>query len=152
MYHHSYLIMALVIFLSLSGCAMYTSPTIYLADRSSRKDLAETAKGENDVQTLINLISMMETSAKSAGSGTGYDQPFRELHNQFHAFDDKLCGVDKATQAKPAYAMAVTHNDELWAIFMRAWKFKEEQPLREQHIDLFATEVKELREAVERLK
>jgi hypothetical protein len=152
MHRHSHLILALAIGLSLNGCTMYTSPTTYWEDRSTRKDIAEKAKGANEVQTLLNLITMMESSAKGAGSGKGYDQPFRDLHNQFHAFDDKLCCVEKETQMKPAYALAVTHNDELWAIFMRAWKFKDEQPQREQHIDLFAAEVKELRETVEMLK
>jgi hypothetical protein len=151
MYRPSYLT-ALVIVLSLNGCAMYTSPSIYLADRSTRKDIAEQAKGANQVQTLLNLITMMETSVKSAGSGKGYDQPFRDLHNQFHAFDNQFCSVDKDTQAKPAYDLAVTHNKELWAIFLRAWKFKDEQPQRQQHIELFAAEVKELRETVELLK
>jgi len=152
MHRHLYLILALVSLLSLNGCAMYTSPSIYLADRSTRKDIAEQAKGANQVQTLLNLITMMETSVKSAGSGKGYDQPFRDLHNQFHAFDNQFCSVDKDTQAKPAYDLAVTHNKELWAIFLRAWKFKDDQPQRMQHIDLFATEVKELRQTVEMLK
>lgn len=152
MYRPSYLSMAFVIVLSLNGCTMYTSPTIYLADRSARKDIAEKAKGANQVQTLINLTDMMETSAKSAGSGKGYDQPFRDLHNQFHAFDNQFCSLDKETRAKPAYDLAVTHNKELWAIFLRAWKFKDDQPQRQQHIDLFAAEVKELRETVETLK
>jgi len=152
MHRHLYLILALVSLLSLNGCAMYTSPSIYLADRATRKDIAEQAKGANQVQTLLNLITMMETSVKSAGSGKGYDQPFRDLHNQFHAFDHQFCSVDKDTQAKPAYDLAVTHNKELWAIFLRAWKFKDEQPQRQQHIELFAAEVKELRETVELLK
>ena len=152
MHRHLYLILALVSLLSLNGCAMYTSPSIYLADRSTRKDIAEQAKGANQVQTLLNLITMMETSVKSAGSGKGYDQPFRDLHNQFHAFDNQFCSMDKDTQAKPAYDLAVTHNKELWAIFLRAWKFKDEQPQRQQHIELFAAEVKELRETVELLK
>ena len=152
MQRYSYLIATLVSSLSLSGCAMYTSPSIYLEDRSSRKEIAEHARDANQVQTLLNLIGMMETSAKSAGSGTGYDQPFRDLHNQFHAFDHQFTSVDKETRAKPAYDLAVTHNDELWAIFLRAWKFKETQPQREQHISLFAAEIKELRQTVEILK
>ena len=152
MYRPSFLIMTLVIVLSLSGCAMYTSPSIYFADRSSRKEIAQQAQGTNQVQTLLNLITMMETSAKSAGNGKGYDQPFRDLHNQFHAFDHQFCSLDKETQAKPAYDLAVTHNKELWAIFLRAWKFKEDQPQRQQHIELFAAEVKELRETIETLK
>jgi hypothetical protein len=138
--------------LSLDGCAMYTSPSTYWADRSTRKELTAKAKDANQVQTLLNLIAMMETSAKSAGSGTGYDQPFRDLHNQFHALDDQLCEVDKETRAKPAYDLTITHSKELWAIFLRTWKFKDEQPRRQQHVDLFAAEVKEFREAVELLK
>jgi hypothetical protein len=147
-----YPILAVITLLSLNNCAMYTSPTIYWADRSARKEIAAQAKGANQVQTLLNLITMMETSAKSAGSGKGYDQPFRDLHNQFHAFDKEFCSVDKDNQAKPAYELAVTHNKELWAIFLRTWKFKDEQPQRQQHVDLFAAEVKELRETVELLK
>ncbi|HKC92829.1 MAG TPA: hypothetical protein VKB81_02295 [Nitrospira sp.] len=147
-----YLILGLVILLALHGCAMYTSPGIYLADRSARKEIAEQAKGADQVQTLLNLITMMETSVKSAGSGKGYDQPFRDLHNQFHAFDNEFYSLDKETRAKPAYDLAVTHNKELWAIFLRAWKFKDDQPQRQQHIELFAAEVKELRWSVETLK
>lgn len=152
MRRHSSLVLALIGVLSFNGCAMYTSPSIYLADRSARKDIAAQAKDANQVQTLLNLITMMETSAKGAGNGTGYDQPFRDLHNQFHAFDNEFCSVDKETRAKPAYDLAVTHNKELWAIFLRAWKFKDDQPQRQQHIELFATEVKELRETVQILK
>lgn len=152
MHRYSYLIPVLVSSLSLSGCAMYTSPSTYLEDRSSRKEIAEQAKGANQVQTLLNLITMMETSVKSAGSGKGYDQPFRDLHNQFHAFDHQFSSVDKETQAKPAYDLAVTHNKELWEIFLRAWKFKNDQPQRQQHIELFAAEVKELRGTIETLK
>ncbi|HXF91853.1 MAG TPA: hypothetical protein VNK46_03775 [Nitrospiraceae bacterium] len=53
---------------------------------------------------------------------------------------------------QPTYALAVTHSKELWAIFKRAWKFKDDQPQREQHLDLFASEVKELRETLQSLK
>jgi len=152
MHRHSSFLLALIGVLSLNGCAMYTSPSTYLADRSARKDIAAQAKDANQVQTLLNLITLMETSAKGAGSGKGYDQPFRDLHNQFHAFDKEFCSLDKGTRAKPAYDLAVTHNKELWAIFLRTWKFKEDQPQRQQHIDLFAAEVKELRETIEILK
>jgi len=152
MHRYSYLILTSVIVLSLDGCAMYTSPSTYWADRSTRKELAAQAKDANQVQTLLNLITMMETSVKGAGSGKGYDQPFRDLHNQFHAFDNQLSCVDKEMRAKPAYDLVVTHNKELWAIFLRTWKFKDDQPQRQQHVDLFAAEVAELRGAVELLK
>ncbi len=130
--------------LGLSGCSYLFYP--------HAKDFAEKAKDANHVQTLINLANMMETSAKAARSGKGYDQPLNDLHNQFHAFDDHLCCVDKAVREKPAHALAVTHNKELWAIFKRVWKFKDDQPQREQHLDLFAAEVKEMRETLQTLK
>jgi len=63
-----------------------------------------------------------------------------------------LCCVEKATREQPAHALAVTHNKELWAIFKRLWKFKNDQPQRDQHLDLFATEVRELRETLQMLK
>ncbi len=116
------------------------------------KEFAAKAKDSNDIQTLINLTNMMEATAKTARSGKGVDQALDDLHNQFHAFDDNLCCVDKAIREKPAHALAVTHNKELWAIFKRAWTFKNDQPQREQHLDLFASEVKELRETLHTLK
>lgn len=116
------------------------------------KEYAEKAKGANQVQTLINLTNMMEASAKAARTGKGYDQPLNDLHNQFHAFDNHLCCVEKNTREQPAHALAVTHNKELWAIFKRLWKFKDDQPEREQHLDLFAAEVKELRETLQTLR
>ena len=116
------------------------------------KEFAAKAKDSNDIQTLINLTNMMEATAKTARSGKGVDQALDDLHNQFHAFDDSLCCVDKAIREKPAHALAVTHNKESWAIFKRVWKFKNDQPQREQHLDLFASEVKELRETLHTLK
>jgi hypothetical protein len=116
------------------------------------KEFAEKAKGADQIETLINLSNMMETSAKAARNGKGNDQPFDDLHNQFHAFDNNLSCVDKDLRDRPAYALAVTHNKELWAIFKRAWKFKDDQPQREQHLDLFAVEVKELRETLQGLR
>lgn len=133
-----------ILLIGLSGCSYLFYP--------NAKDFAEKAKDQNHVQTLINLTNMMEASAKAARGGTGYDQALNDLHNQFHAFDDRLCCVDKETREKPAHALAVTHNKELWAIFKRVWKFKNDQPQREQHLDLFATEVKELRETLQTLK
>ncbi|MEC4674077.1 MAG: hypothetical protein VST68_07795, partial [Nitrospirota bacterium] len=98
------------------------------------------------------LTAMMETSAQASKGGQGYDQPLDDLHNQFHAFDDSLCCVDKAKRETSTYALAVTHNKELWAIFKRVWKFKDTQPQRDEHLDLFTTEVKELRATLQSLK
>lgn len=144
MYRSIPLISAWAILLSLSGCSYLFYP--------HAKDFAEKAKGANQVETLINLTNMMEASAKAARTGKGYDQPLNDLHNQFHAFDNNLCCVEKQTREQPSHALAVTHNKELWAIFKRTWKFKDDQPQREQHLDLFAAEVKELRETLQTLK
>ena len=143
--HRVFGVLALALVLTgLNGCSYIFYP--------HAKEFAEKAKGASHVETLINLATMMEASAKAARSGRGYDQALNDLHNQFHAFDNNLCCVEKAVREQPAYALAVTHNKELWAIFKRAWKFKDDQPQREQHLDLFASEVKELRETLQSLK
>lgn len=133
-----------MLLMGLSGCSYLFYP--------HAKEFAAKAKGATGVETLINLTNMMEGGAKAARAGKGYDQALNDLHNQFHALDDNLCCVEKAVQAQPAYALAVTHNKELWAIFKRVWKFKEDQPQREQHLDLFAEEVKELCDTLQTLK
>ena len=116
------------------------------------KDFTEKAKGGTTVETLVNLTNMMEASAKAGQQGTGKDQAFDDLHNQLHAFDNNLCDIDKHKRDLPAYDLAVTHNKELWAIFKRVWKFKDDQPQRSQHLELFATEVRETRDSLQALK
>jgi hypothetical protein len=133
-----------LLLLAQAGCSYLFYP--------NAKEFAEKAKGADQLQTLINLTNMMEASAKAARSGRGHDQPLNDLHNQFHAFDNHLCCVEKNTREQPAHALAVTQNKELWAIFKRVWKFKDDQPHREQHLDLFAAEVKELRETLQTLR
>lgn len=115
-------------------------------------EFAEKAKGATSIETLLNLTVMMEASARASKGGQGYDQALDDLHNQFHAFDNSLCCVEEAKRETPAYALAVTHNKELWAIFKRMWKFKDTQPQRDEHLDLFATEIKELRGTLQALK
>ena len=133
-----------LILLTSSGCSYLFYP--------HAKEFTEKAKGTNTVETLINLTTMMEASAKAGQNGRGDDQAFDDLHNQLHAFDNTLCCVEKNKRETPAYALAVTHNKELWAIFKRVWKFKEDQPQRSQHLELFVTEVRELRDSLQPLK
>jgi hypothetical protein len=95
---------------------------------------------------------MAEASAKAAKGGKGVDQPFDDLHNQFHAINDSICCVEKSVREQPAYALAVTHNKELKAIFRRLWKFKDDQPQRDQHLDLLVSEVQELRQTLQTLR
>jgi hypothetical protein len=138
-----FLALALV-FTALSGCSYVFYPRA--------GEFAEKAKGASGIETAINLTTMMETTAKTAKGGRGVDQAFDDLHNQFHALHDSLCCVDKAKREQPAYALAVTHDKELWAIFKRLWKYKDAQPQRDQHLDLLAVEVKELRETLQTLE
>ena len=133
-----------MLLISLSGCSYLFYP--------NAKEFAAKAKGNTGVETLMNLISMMEDSTKASKGGKGYDQPLNDLHNQFHAFDDHLCCVEKDKREQPAHALAVTHNKELWAIFKRIWKFKDDQPQRDQHLDLFATELQEMRATLQTLQ
>ena len=133
-----------ILLIGLPGCSYLFYP--------HAKEFSAKAKGETGVDTLINLTAMMEASAKSAKGGKGYDQPLNDLHNQFHALHDSFCGVTEAQAKKPEYALAHTHEKELWAIFKRLWKFKDDQPQRDQHLDLFVTELKELRETLQTIK
>ena len=144
--------MRLSILVGLFGLVMLTTSGCSYLFYPHAKDFTEKAKGANTVETLINLTNMMEASAKAGQNGRGNDQAFDDLHNQLHAFDNTLCCVEKNKRETPAYALAVTHNKELWAIFKRVWKFKEDQPQRSQHLELFVTEVRELRESLQPLK
>ncbi|HNA28136.1 MAG TPA: hypothetical protein PLI01_15125 [Nitrospira sp.] len=133
-----------VVLLTTGGCSYLFYP--------HAKEFTEKAKGGSTVETLLNLTTMMEASAKAGQQGRGNDQPLDDLHNQLHAFDNTICCVDKNKRELPAYDLVVTHNKELWAIFKRTWKFKDDQPQRSQHLDLFATEVRELRDSLQALK
>lgn len=128
----------------LAGCSYIFYPR---AD-----EFAEKAKGATGVETLVNLTTMLEASAVAAHGGKGYDQPLNDLHNQFHALHDAMCGVTKEQAETPAYAMAVTINKEMGTIFKRLWKFKDEQPQRDNHLDRFARHVQQLRETIQTLK
>jgi hypothetical protein len=133
-----------ILLIGLSGCSYLFWPR---AD-----EYLEKAKGANGVETILNLTTMLEASAKAASGGKGYDQPLNDLHNQVHALDNAFCGVTKEQAETPAYALALTKEKELFAIFKRLWKYKDDQPQRDDHLDLFAREVRELRETVQRVK
>jgi hypothetical protein len=130
--------------LGLSGCSYLFYPRA--------GDYATQAKGASGVETMINLTNMMEATAGKAKGGKGVDTAFDDLHNQFHALSDAFCGVTEAQTKTPAYDLAVTHKKELTAIFKRLWKFKGDQPQRDQHLDLLSTELKALRETLQTIK
>ncbi|MEO5955712.1 MAG: hypothetical protein ABIR36_08515 [Nitrospiraceae bacterium] len=128
----------------LSGCSYLFYPRA--------GDYATQAKGASGVETMINLTNMMEATAAKAKGGKGADTAFDDLHNQLHALMDSFCGVTKEQAKTPAYDLALTHKKELGVIFGRLWKFKDDQPQRDQHLDLLSTELKELRETLQTLK
>lgn len=130
--------------LGLSGCSYFFYPRA--------GDYATQAKGASGVETLLNLTTMMETTAAKAKGGKGVDTAFDDLHNQFHALNDAFCGVTDAQAKTPIYDLAVTHKKELTAIFKRLWKFKGDQPHRDLHLDLLSAELKELRETLQTIK
>lgn len=135
---------AVLLLASTSGCSYLFYP--------HAKEFTAKAKGTTGVDTLINLTTIAEATAQQAKGGKGVDQPFDDLHNQFHAIDDGLCSVEQSVRAHPTYDLAVTHNKELGMIFRRLWKFKSDQPQRDQHLDLFVSELQEMRQTLQALK
>ena len=114
-------------------------------------DYAAQAKGATGVDTMINLTTMVEATAAKAKGGKGKDAAFDD-YNQLHALLDSYCEVTKEQQKTAAYDLAVTHKKELITIFKRLWKFKDDQPQRDQHLDLSIAELKELRETLQTIK
>ena len=138
-----WLALALVL-TSLNGCSYLFYPRA--------GDYAMQAKGASGVETMINLTNMMEATAAKAKGGKGMDTAFDDLHNQFHALKDAFCGVTDIQAKTPAYDLAITHKKEMTAIFKRLWKFKDDQPQRDQHLNLLSTELKELRDTLQTIK
>lgn len=136
--------LAALLLLSTSGCSYLFYP--------HAKEFTARAKGATGLETVINLTNMAEASAITAKGGSGVDQSFDDLHNQFHAISDSICCIEKSVRERPGYDLAVTHNKELKAIFRRLWKFKDDQPQRDQHLDLFVSELTELRETLQSLR
>jgi len=133
-----------LLLMGLSGCSYLFYPRA--------GDYAAQAKGASGVETLVNLTNMMEASAAKAKGGKVVDPALDDYHNQLHALLDSFCGVTKEQGKTPAYDLAVTHKKELTAIFWRLWKFKDDQPQRDQHLDLSIAELKELRETLQSIK
>jgi hypothetical protein len=133
-----------MLLIGLSGCSYLFYPRA--------GDYATQAKGTSGVETMINLTNMMEASAAKAKGGKGVDTALDDYHNQLHALLDSFDCVTKEQAKTPAYDLAVTHKKELTAIFWRLWKFKDDQPQRDQHLDLSIAELKELRETLQTIK
>lgn len=110
------------------------------------------AKGTTGTDTITNLVAMLEQSAKAARQPQSYQSGMDDLHNQLHALDDAYCQVTKQQAATPAYAKATTLRKELWTIFKRLWRHREDQAVRDTHLDLFSARLQEVRDAVKDIK
>jgi hypothetical protein len=133
-----------ILIIGLTGCSYLFYPRA--------GDYRDQAKGATSIDTMVTLTNMMDASARAAKGGKGVDHALDDLHNQFHALDDSFCDVTKEQAKTPAYDLAVTHKKEVGAIFRRLWKFKDDQPQRDQHLDLMAAELQELRETLQTIK
>lgn len=134
--------LALIMLTGLTGCSYLFYPRA--------GEYLEKAKGPTGVDTILNLIPMLESSAKAA-RGTDYPVAMDDLHNQFHALHDAFCEVGKPQSESPAYAKAVTIDKELWTIFKRLWWSRNDAALRGVHLDLFEKRLDELRETLQPL-
>lgn len=112
----------------------------------------EQAKGTDGIDTQMNLIKMAEGSIAAA---RGKAQPQAELdmlHNQLYALKKAGCQV-KEEQAKTVpYAKVQTLRREVKTVFHRLWKTREDQAVREIHLDLLSKRLGELRDALQAAK
>lgn len=110
------------------------------------------AKGADGIETQMNLIKMAEGSIAAA---RGKAQPQAELdmlHNQLYALKKAGCEV-KEEQAKTAsYSKVQTLRREVKTVFHRLWKTREDQAVREIHLDLLSKRLGELRDALHAAK
>jgi hypothetical protein len=134
----------LIMVTGLTGCSYLFYPRA--------GEYLERAKGPTGIDTILNLTTMLEASTKAARSPENYQAAMDDLHNQVHALNDAFCQVTKPQAETPAYAKAVTINKEIWTIFKRLWWNRNDQALREVHLDLFAKRLGELRETLKSLK
>ncbi len=75
-----------------------------------------------------------------------------DLHNQLHALDKAMCQVTPQQADTPAYSKATTLRKELWTIFKPLWRHRDDQPVREAHLDLVNARLQDLRESLRALK
>ncbi|MCP9472404.1 MAG: hypothetical protein NNA30_06710 [Nitrospira sp.] len=138
-------ILGLCLFLTVSsGCSYLFYPR---AD-----DYAQQAKGATTVDTLLNLISMLEASATQAKGGKGKDQALDDYHNQLHALFDAVDAAVVSQITPPTSDLLITHKKTLRLLFHRLWTLKDQQPQRDQHLDRCLAELRSLREVLQSVK
>ena len=127
-----------------SGCGTLMHP--------KAGDFLNQAKGENGIVTQINLTDMIQKTIDAARSQGDYEPSLSDLHDQLYALHKAGCQVSGDLAPNVAYHRAVTIRSELRTIFHRLWKFRDDPALRDNHLDLLATRVRELREALQAVK
>ncbi|MGH7258194.1 MAG: hypothetical protein ACREIM_07430 [Nitrospiraceae bacterium] len=133
-----------LLILTLGGCSylFYPKASTYL----------EQAKGATALETTEKLVAMLEASTQAARDPNGYRAGMDNLHNQLHALDEAMCQVTPQQADTPAYSKATTLRKELWTIFKPLWRHRDDQPVREAHLDLVNARLQDLRESLRALK
>lgn len=129
---------------TLTGCGSLMHPRA--------GEFLEQAKGSSGIETEINLTNMVEASIKSVQGKADYQDGLDTLHNQVYALKKAACQVTEEQGKTVAYAKAHTLRREIGTIFHRLWKNREDQALRDMHLELLAKRVGELREALQAAK
>ena len=129
---------------ALAGCGSLMHPRA--------GEFLQQATGANAVDTQINLIRMMQGSIEAARGQGDFEPSLDTLHNQLYALKKAGCQVGEDQAATVAYAKASTLGREVRTIFHQLWKVKNDPSLRDMHLDLMATRLQEMREALQAVK
>ncbi len=132
------------LFVTVTGCGSLMHPRA--------GEFLDQAKGASGIETEINLTNMVEASIKSIQGKADYQDGLDTLHNQLYALKKSSCQVTEEQGKTVAYAKAHTLRREIGTIFHRLWKNREDQALRDMHLELLAKRVGELREALQAAK
>ncbi|WP_447974391.1 hypothetical protein [Nitrospira sp. Kam-Ns4a] len=130
--------------LMLAGCGSLMHP-------KAGEFLAQ-ARGASGVETAINLTTMIERTIAELQGKSDYEAGLDRLHNQLYALKKAGCQVTERQAKTVAYAKAVTLRREVGTVFHRLWKNREDQALRDMHLELLAKRVQELRDALQGVK
>jgi hypothetical protein len=110
------------------------------------------ARGSNAIETQLNLIKMLQDSVDAARGQGDYEPKLDQLHNQLYALKIAGCDATDSQASTVAYSKANTLRREVRTIFHQLWKVKDDPARRDAHLDLLATRLQELREALQAVK
>lgn len=128
----------------LTGCGSLMHP--------KAGEFLEQAKGADGIETQLNLIKMAEGSIAAARGKAKPQTELDTLHNQLYALKKAGCQVTEEQATAVPYAKVYTLRREVGTIFHRLWKTREDQAVREIHLDLLSKRLGELREALQAVK